>query len=330
MRLRTALLRFIGALFALGWVMPLVLVPSALAQDYPSRPIRVLIGTSAGGISDIFMRALGDELQKQWGQPLIVENRAGGHFNIASKACADAPPDGYTVCVLPAEPLTYNQFLFKQIPYDPEKSFTPVSNLFFITQVMAVSASLNVKTLADLSAVSKAKPGTLSYAAPGLSHALFVENFKKETGADMVKVPFKGGGDAVNGLLTGTTPAIMLGLGNVISLIEAGKATALLVDSEKRTSQLPDVPTIAETGYNGDITRSYFGMVAPAGLPAAIVDKWANAMSKIVNEPAFRDRNLTKRGLESAVNGPAAFEEFLQKDRRAAERVVRASDLQPQ
>jgi tripartite-type tricarboxylate transporter receptor subunit TctC len=329
MNFRTALLRFAGAWLGLACLSPSTFTPAS-AQDYPSRPIRVLIGTSAGGISDIFMRALGDELQKQWGQPLIIENRAGGQFNIAAKACADAAPDGYTVCVLPAEPLTYNQFLFKQIPYDPEKSFTPVSNLFFITQVMAVSASLNAKTLADLAAISKARPGTLSYAAPGLSHALFIESFKKDTGADMVKVPFKGGGDAVNGLLTGTTPTIMLGLGNVISLLEAGKATALAVDSDKRSPQLPDVPTIAETGYKGDITRSYFAMVAPAGMAAAIVDKWVSAMSRIVGDPAFQDRNLTKRGLEAAVNGSAAFAEFLQKDRKAAERVVKASDLQPQ
>lgn len=329
MSLRAALSRIVGAGLALACLSAFA-PPPVFAQEYPTRPIRVLIGTSAGGISDIFMRALGDELQKQWGQPLIVENRPGGHFNIASKACAEAAPDGYTVCVLPSEPLTYNQFLFKQIPYDPEKSFTPVSNLFFITQVMAVSASLNAKTLADLAAVSKAKPGTLSYAAPGLSHALFIENFKKETGADMVKVPFKGGGDAVNGLLTGTTPTIMLGLGNVISLFESGKATALVIDSDKRSRQIPNVPTIAETGYKGDITRSYFGMVAPAGMPAAVVDKWVSTMSKIVTDPAFQDRNLTKRGLEAAVNGPAAFAEFLQRDRKASERVVKASGLQPQ
>jgi tripartite-type tricarboxylate transporter receptor subunit TctC len=318
MSIRTALSRFVVIWFAS--VATFMLAPAS-AQDYPSRPIRVIIGTTAGGISDIFMRSLGDELQKQWGQPLIIENRGGGAFNIASKACADAAPDGYTICVLPAEPLTYNQFLFKQIPFDPEKSFTPISNLFFITQVLAVNASLNVKTPADLAALSKAKPGTLSYSSPGLSHALFVETFKKDTGADMVKVPFKGGGDAVNGLLSGTTPTVFLGLGNLMSLIEAGKATPLLVDSDKRSPQ---------TSYKGDITRSYFGMVAPAGLPAAMVDKWVGAMTKIVGDPSFQDRNLTKRGLEADVNGPAAFTAVLQKDRKAAERVVKASDLQPQ
>lgn len=315
-------------LLALASVLPLI--TPALAQDYPTRPIRVLMGATAGGISDIFMRAINDELQKQWGQPLIVENRAGAAFNLAAKACADAAPDGYTVCVLPAGVLTFNRFLFKQIPFDPEKSFAPISNLFFITQVMAVNASLSVKTLADLAALSKAKPGTLSYAAPALSHALFVESFKKDTGADMIKVPFKGGGDAVNGLLSGTTPTVLMGLGNVLSLIEGGKATALLVDGDERSPLLPDVPTIGETGYKGDITRAYFGLVAPAGTPAAVVDKWASAMAKIVADPAFQDRHVTKRGLESAVDGPAAFAQFLEQDRKAAERVVKASDVQPQ
>jgi tripartite-type tricarboxylate transporter receptor subunit TctC len=113
---------------------------SSNAQDYPVRPIRVIVGTSPGGVSDVFIRALGEELHKSLGQPLVVENRAGGSFNIAAKACADSPSDGYTLCVLPGEPLTYNQFLFKSLAYDPEKNFAAITNLFFITQVMAVSA----------------------------------------------------------------------------------------------------------------------------------------------------------------------------------------------
>src|SRR5262245_25930397 len=134
----------------------------AQAQDYPTRPIRVIATSSAGGTSDIFMRALADELHKGLGQPIIVENRPGGAFNIGARACAEAPPDGYTLCIIPGEPLVFNQFLYKSLGFDPENGFEPVTQLFFIAQALVVSGALNVKTLPELVALSKAKPGTLS------------------------------------------------------------------------------------------------------------------------------------------------------------------------
>src|SRR5436309_1942473 len=133
-----------------------------LAQDYPNRPIRVIVTTSPGGISDVFLRALGEALHQRLGQPLVVENRAGGNMIIGARACAEAAPDGYTLCVMPGEPLTYNQFQFKNIPYDPDKSFQPITNFFFLTQALGVSAKLNVKSLTELAAYSNAKAGTLS------------------------------------------------------------------------------------------------------------------------------------------------------------------------
>jgi tripartite-type tricarboxylate transporter receptor subunit TctC len=302
-----------------------------VAQDYPTRPIHVIVATSPGGVSDIFVRALGEELHKSLGQPLVIENRPGGAFNVAAKACAGSRPDGYTLCVLSAEPLTYNQFLFKEIGFDPDTSFAPITNLFFITQVLAVSSSLNVKNLPELAALSKAKKGTLSYSAPGVAQALFVENFKKETGADMVRVPFKGGADAIVGLLNGTTPVVFLGLGNLISQIQAGKAIPLVVDSDTRSALIANVPTLKEIAYRGDITRSYFSIVAPAATPQSIILKLHGAITRIIREPAFRDRNLTQRGLEPAINStPAEFSAFIKTDREAAKRVVKASGLEPQ
>jgi hypothetical protein len=146
--------------------LPLLVAQPALAQDYPLRPIRVIVTTSPGGISDIFVRALGERLQQRIGQPLVIENRAGGNMIIGARACAEAPPDGYTLCVMPGEPLLYNQFQFKSIPYDPDKSFATITNLFFITQALGVSSALNVKSLDELAAYSKAKAATLSYSAP--------------------------------------------------------------------------------------------------------------------------------------------------------------------
>jgi len=303
---------------------------SAFAQGYPDRPIRVIGSSSPGGISDVFIRALGDELQKRLGQPLVVENRAGGSFNIATRACTEAPGDGYTICILPNEPLTYNLFLFKNLPFDPDKGLVPITQLFFISQVLAVSSSLNVKTLSELAALSKAKPNKLSYSAPAYAQALFVEKFKEETGADMIRVPFKGGGDAVSGMLSGTTPIVFIGLANVIAHIRAGTITALAVDDETRSTLIPDVRTIAETGYKGDMTRSSFGLFAPAGTPRAVIDKLHHEIAAIVSEPAFREKNLIQRGLVPAINTPEEFAAYIRKDRAAAERVVKASGLQAQ
>ena len=302
----------------------------ASAQAYPDRPIRVIGSSSPGGISDVFMRTVGEELHKRLGQPVIVENRAGGAFNIAARACTEAPNDGYTICILPNEPVTYNLFLFKNLPFDPDKGLAPITQLFFITQVLAVSSSLNVKSLPALAALSKAKPNTLSYSSPAYAQTLFVEKFKEETGADMVRVPFKGGGDAVSGLLSGTTPVVFIGLANVIAHIGAGTVTALVVDDDTRSALVPEVPTIAETGYKGDMTRSYFGLFAPAGTPRPVIDKLRQEIAAIVSEPAFRDRNLIQRGLVPVISTPEEFAAYIRKDRAAAERVVKASGLQPQ
>lgn len=308
-------------------VAALALIGAAGAQDYPVRPIRAIGATSAGGISDIFMRALGDELQHRLGQPIVVENRPGGNFTIATRACADAPPDGYTVCILPAEAVSYNAYMIRNIGYDPEKDLAPVTNLFFITQVLAASSKLGVTSLAELAALSRQKPGTLSYTAPGVAQALFVETFRQDTGADLVRVPFKGGGDAITGMLSGATPVVFIGLGNVIPHLREGVARAIVVDSETRSPLFPDVPTIREGGYRGDMTRSYFGLFAPPATPPALIARLSREIAAVVQAPGFRDKHLVSRGLEPAVGTPDAFVAFLKADRQTAERIVRQSGL---
>ncbi len=186
------------------------------AQTYPNKPIRIITANSAGGTSDIFVRALGEELQKRLHQAIVIENRSGGGMNIAGRACAEAANDGYTICLLPNETLTLNQFTYKSIPYNPEKDFDPITNAFINTQVMVVSSALNVSSLDELATLSKAKPGALSYSALAIPMQITVENWKKKTGADLVYVPVRGGGDMVTGLLTGTTPVAIVGLPNFI------------------------------------------------------------------------------------------------------------------
>lgn len=315
-------LAVVGAVAAAG--------ASAIAQDYPTKPVRAITALVAGGLSDVFMRVAGDEFQRGLGQPIVVENRPGGAMNIGGRACAEAAPDGYTICILPVETLSYNKFLFKRPGFDAEKDFAPITNLFFVTQVLVVNAGLKVKSLDDLAALSKSKPGTMSYVAPSVPLALFMDKFKQERGADMVKVPYRGGGDAVNGVLSGSTPVAFLGLANVVSHIRAGTMTALAVDGDKRSPLVPEVPTLRELGYRGDITQVYFGLVAPAATPKPIVDKLHGEFVRIGSLPAFRQRNMLDLGLEPVLDTPEAFARYLDETRPIAARIVRESGLEPQ
>src|SRR5712691_4216423 len=308
----------------------LALPSTAGAQDYPTRTVKALTTTSAGGISDIFMRALGEELHKRWGQPIIVENRPGGMQNLGARACTEAAPDGYTVCILNAEPVAYNQFLLKSMPFDPEKGLQPVTNLYHLIQTLVVNSSLKVKTVDELIALSKAKPGTLNYLTASVPLALYMETLAKEKGADWVRVPFKGGGEAVNAVLSGSTPIALIGEGNVIGQIRAGTMTPLVMLNNIRSPNFPDVPTLEQTGYKGVPSRSWYGLFAPAGTPKPLVDKLAMEVASIVSDPGFRERHLTARSLVPAINTPDQFAEEIRKDRAAAQQVVKDAGIQPQ
>jgi tripartite-type tricarboxylate transporter receptor subunit TctC len=297
------------------------------AQPYPSRPIRIITANSAGGTSDIFVRALGDELQRRLGQPIVIENRSGGGMNIAGRACADAPNDGYTICLLPNETLTLNQFTFKSIPYDPE-SFEPITNAFINTQVMVVSSRLNVKTLDELAELSKAKPGTLSYSALAIPMQITFENWKKKSGADIVFVPSRGGGDMVTGLLTGTTPIAIVGLPNFISHIRTGVVRALAVDSEMRSSLFPDIPTLGELGFP-NLAPVYFGFVAPAGAPQAVIGKLSDEIITLGNSSPFRQERLIDIGVVPVFDTPLEFARYLILQRANGRKLIEESGFQP-
>ena len=299
----------------------------AEAQPYPNKPVRIITANSAGGTSDIFVRALGDELQKRWAQPVIIENRSGGGMNIAGRACADAPNDGYTICILPNETLTLNQFTYKSIPFDPVKDFESITNAFINTQVLVVSAALNVGSLDELAALSKAKPGTLSYSALAIPMQITIEKWKEKTGADLVSVPSRGGGDIVTGLLTGTTPVAIVGLPNFIAHIRSGAVKALAVDSDARSPLFPDVPTLAELGFP-NLAPVYFGFVAPAGTPKPIIEKLHEDISRIGNEPSFRQARLIDIGIQPVFDTPEHFARYLQEQRTNAARLIKESGFQ--
>jgi tripartite-type tricarboxylate transporter receptor subunit TctC len=302
---------------------------AASADDYPSRPIRVFTTSSAGGISDIFMRVLNEALHDRLGQPLIIENKPGGAGNIAARACQDATPDGYTICIVNADTMIYNQFMFKSIPFDPEK-LTPIVNLFHLIQVLVVNSQLGAKTVDDLVAVSKAKPGTLNYLTASIPCVVYMDSLKRDKGADWIRVPFRGGGEAVTAILGGTTPIGLIGLGNVTAQIKAGKMNALALVNNIRTPLLPDVPTLADLGYKGAPSETWYGLFAPAGTPNPIIDRLNGEIVKVVSDPGFREKYIISRGLVPAIDTPEEFANDIKTGRAGAQQVVKESGLPPQ
>ena len=302
---------------------------AASAQDYPNKPIHVLTTSSAGGISDIFMRVLGEEMHKSLGQPIIIENRPGGAGNIATRACTEAAPDGYTICIINADPLIYNQYLFKNLPFDPEK-VTPIINLFHLIQVLVINSDLKAKSVDQLIAVSREKPGTLSYLTASIPCVVYMDSLKNEKGADWVRVPFKGGGEATNAILGGSTPIGLLGLGNVISNIQAGKMTALALVNNIRTPLLPETPTLADLGYKGAPSQTWYGLFAPAGTPRPIIDKIAREVRRVFSDKEWVRTYVINRGQVPAINTPEEFAAEIQADRSAAQQVVKAAGMTPQ
>ena len=316
----------LAAIFSLA---PLTITMAA-AQDWPNRPIRALTTASPGGISDVFMRALGEKLRERLGHPIVVENRPGGMQNVGARACQDSAPDGYTICIINADPLIYNQFLIKDMPFDPVHGLQPITKLFDLIHVMVVNSELKVKTVDELIAESKAKPGTLSYLTPGAPMVLYMETLKRERGADWVRVPFKGGGEAVNAILSGFTPIGLFGEGNVIGQIRAGTMTPLVMLNNIHSPNFPQVPTLKETGYNGPPSRGWYGLFAPAGTPRPIVDRLAKEVAIIVADPDFAQKQLKDRSLVGGTNSPDAFAAEIVEDRKVAEQVVKDAGMGPE
>ena len=320
-------MKWLLAAVALGAAL---ITTQALADNYPIRPVRVFTTSSAGGISDVFMRALNEKMQPYLGQPLIIENKPGGAGNIAARFCQEAPPDGYTICIINADTMIYNQFLYKQVPFDPEKGLIPIVNLFHLIQVLVVNSSLNVKTVDELVAASKSKPGTLNYLTASIPCVVYMDTLKKERGADWIRVPFKGGGEAVTAILSGTTPIGLFGLGNVQAHLKAGKMTALALVNNIRTPQLPDVPTLADLGYRGAPSQTWYGLFAPSGTPKPIIDRLNAEVRRAFEDKDFVDKFVITRGQVPAINSPDEFAKEIVTDRVDANEVVKVSGMEPQ
>jgi len=318
-------------LSCIGALLAIFVLPStfATADSYPDRPIRAIASQGPGGLSDLFMRALADQLGPELGGTVVVENRVGAAGSIGARACADSPPDGYTICILNNESMNINPIIFQKMNFDPKKELVHVTRLFHLTHVFAVNASLNVKTFDQLAALAKSKPKTMNYITPSLSKVAFMEAFNKKHGIDFVRVPFKGGGDAVNSMMSGTTPVAIFGIGNLIQLIRAGKVIGFAVDGDKRSPLAPEIPTFKELGYTVHVWASSFGIHMPGGTSKPIVDKINKAIVKIVSQPEFEKRHMFSRGLSPVLDSPEHFTQTLVSEASLGMDVVKASGLYP-
>jgi tripartite-type tricarboxylate transporter receptor subunit TctC len=299
---------------------------AAHAQTYPERPIKLIVAIAAGSVTDVIMRASALELQSRLGQPLIIENRAGASGILAAQSCAQAAPDGYTLCILDHGVMSYNPLQFDKLPYDPDRDLVPVTRLFLLTEGVFVSSSLGVNSVAELKALAQAKPEGLNYATlgDGSFPDLFMRWLNNQWGTKIVGVPYKGGGPAAQALAANEVQLTRFGVGNFLGLVKAGNVRALAVAADQRSPLLPDVPTLTEVGINYP-GQGWWGIAAPKGTPPAIVNKINAEFVKLFSEPKFEDF-LDARGVVSATTTPAAFVEFLKEDRKAAEVLIKIAN----
>ena len=300
----------------------------AHADDYPSRPIHAIASQGPGGLSDLFMRALGDQLGPMLNTSIVVEDHAGADGTVGAKACAAATPDGYTICIITDQALVINPFL-PDADFDPAKTLVPIARPYHLTQMFAVSTSLGVKTFPELAALIKSKPGTFNYMAASLSKVAFMQDFNQKNGTDVVRLPFKGGGDAVNAMLNGSTQIAIFGIGNLISYIQAGKISGLAIDGDERSPLDPSIPTFKEAGYTQHISATFFGIMAPVGTPQPIIEKLNKAIVAVESKPDFQQKFLISRGLSPNLESAEQFAKELIADRVEGLSVVKASGLYP-
>jgi tripartite-type tricarboxylate transporter receptor subunit TctC len=304
---------------------------TALAQTFPDRPIRVIVPFPAGGVLDTLTRAIGEKARVTLGQPWIIENKPGANGSLGMQQCAQAEPDGYTLCSVTAEAFTILPH-FDPSLYERYKSVVPVTEYLTAPGVVYANAAFPAKDLRDLVTAAKAKPGDLSYSSwgPASSPQVFFEWLKKTQGIDLLHVPFRGSTDAVNEVLAGRIPVSYVALGLVVPHMKAGKLTPLAVIGDKRSKLLPDTPSLGELGYDFPYKGAWFGMMAPAATPMAIREKIAAAVRAAVNDPDFRAKFLDPQDYTPVGSSPADFEAKVKREFAHGESIVRLTGIKAQ
>ena len=303
----------------------------AFAQEpWPTRPVRIIVPFPAGGVADLAPRVVGQKLSEKWGQPVMVENKAGAAGNIGMGEGARAAPDGYTLVLAPTGNLTVNQFLFK-LAFDTAKDFAPITLLATSPNVLVVNPSVPAKTFRELIEYAKANPGKLNFASPGAGSGAHLagELLDIDAGIQATHVPYKGLAPAVTDLLGGQVQMMFAGISTVIQHVKNGKLVALAIASPKRSAQLPDVPTVAESGIPGFDVTSWYGLVTRAGTPPAIIDKIQRDAAEALRDPEVRSR-FAGLGLEPGGNTPAEFEAMIASESRKWGDIVRKAHIPTQ
>jgi tripartite-type tricarboxylate transporter receptor subunit TctC len=286
----------------------------ARAQDYPARPVRIVVPAAPGGSFDILARLVAQGLSERWSQRVYVDNRPGGGGNIGASAVAKADADGYTL-LLWNDTLLINPSLFKDVPYDPKRDFVPISLSAYVPNVLAAHPSANLKTFADLLRAAKANPGKLSYGSPGNGSPghLSFELLKQLAGFDVVHVPYRGAGPAIQDLVAGQIPLGMIAVAGAISHVQSNRLIALAVTSARRIAAMPDTPTIVEAGVPDYRINAWHGILGPAGVPPEIVKRLEAEITAVLKTDAMR-RRLIELGFEPAAGTGAELAEIIDRD----------------
>jgi len=301
--------------------------PAAHAQTYPSRQITLVIPFAPGGSNDIVGRAIGKKLTEAWGQPVVVENRSGAGGLIGSADVAAAAPDGYTL-LLVSSTFTINPAIRKRMPFDTIKDFAPVAFIAHSPLLLVASKDLPVKSAKDLLALARSKPGQITYASagPGSINQIAAELIALSAGIKLMHVPYRGGAPALNDLVGGHVDVYVSSLPQVLQLAQNGQTRALAVTSVKRTVLLPDVPTLDEAGISGFDLSSWWGIVGPAGMPAAVVNALNSEIGKMLTAPELR-QILANEGAETDTMTPKQFGDMMRTETERWTKVAREANI---
>jgi tripartite-type tricarboxylate transporter receptor subunit TctC len=301
----------------------------ALAQPFPSRPVKIVVPAAPGGATDALSRSIGARLSEIWGQPVVVENRPGATQIIGGEYVAKSPPDGYTLLISDAATFVMNPILYKKLPYDGRRAFTPITVLVRFPWVIAVHPSVPANSFQELVAYARAKPGVLSYGSFGLGSSghISVDYLKNLLGVDIVHVPYKGAAPAVTDLLGGQIQMMMVTPLLVEPHARAGKLKLVAAATRERIARLPDLPTVSESGVPGYDAGTWFALAGPAGMSRDVTHAIYAEVRKALNEPAFKDKYIEKQWFEVVANTPDEFADYLKSEYERWDRLIRLSGV---
>lgn len=293
-----------------------------MAQDYPVKPIKIIVPYPPGGVTDMATRAVSAKMSESFGQAIIVENQPAAGGVVATNAVAKMPADGYTL-LSAFDSFATNPFMYKGVQHDPLKDFAPISLMVKSPQVLVVYPGTGIKNMPDLLKVAKARADHFSFATPGAgtSSRLSTELFKQYAGIEATLVTYKGGSQAITDLMGGQVNAMIVSMSLVLQHIQTGRLTPIAVSSSKQISQLPDIPPIADT-FAGFEAQSWTGMVAPAGTPKAVIDKLNAALIKALNSSDFKEK-FTSQGVEVVGSSPEGFADWMAKESTKWSQVIK-------